>query len=86
MWATTLATCYLLLQYFPYTDSCLRDTVLDDDGVAELCVDGCYASLESARKSIQGACTKTDAIVFEDVAYPGIKFPCQPPTSKFNRT
>lgn len=59
--------------HLQYVDSQPRDTILDDDGVAELCVDGCYTSLENARKSIQNACTKTDVIVYENVAYPGIK-------------
>jgi hypothetical protein len=60
-----------------HTLTVTSDTILDSDGVAELCVDGCYASLQSARKSIKGACTKSDVIVHEDVAYPGLK-PNQP--------
>ncbi|CAG8905566.1 unnamed protein product [Penicillium egyptiacum] len=44
---------------------------MTSDEVAVVCVDGCYASLESARTVIAAACTlDTDVIVTENVAYP----------------
>lgn len=49
---------------------------MTSDEVAVVCVDGCYASLESARTIIAAACTlDTDVIVIENVAYPGMKYP-----------
>ncbi|KAJ5436947.1 hypothetical protein N7445_007832 [Penicillium cf. griseofulvum] len=45
--------------------------VMTLDEVAVVCVDGCYASLESARTVIAAACKlDTDVIVTGDVAYP----------------
>ncbi|KAJ5958935.1 uncharacterized protein N7479_006085, partial [Penicillium vulpinum] len=45
--------------------------VMTSDDVAVVCVDGCYASLESARTVIAAACTlDTDVIVTDSVAYP----------------
>ena len=47
--------------------------ILDNEGTEALCIDSCYSSLESARTVIAGACTaKTDVIVEEELAYPGI--------------
>lgn len=48
---------------------------LDTEEVDALCVDSCYTSLESARTSIQQACTaSTDVIEFDNIGYPGNSF------------
>lgn len=47
--------------------------ILNSGQVMELCTDTCYTSLENAKGSIDNACTaKTDVIVYQNIAYPGI--------------
>ncbi|KAF4160012.1 hypothetical protein CNMCM6936_004141 [Aspergillus lentulus] len=46
------------------------NAILDAEQVSELCVEGCYTSLESAKADIEAVCTSMDVIVYETVAYP----------------
>lgn len=46
---------------------------MTSDEVAEVCIDDCYTSLESAKTVIAAACTlDSDVITIESIAYPGM--------------
>lgn len=50
--------------------------ILNSGQVTELCTETCYNSLENAKETIDRACTaKTDVIVYQNIAYPGIYLP-----------